>query len=54
LALGAEPPWTTWKKRSGRGKQAEVSHTIDYVLISDGIACKRVLLPPSGRSLLTL
>ena len=48
LALGAEPPWTTWKKRSGRGKQAEVSHTIDYVLISDHIACTRVLLPPSG------
>ena len=24
LAMGKEPNWTTWKKRTGRGKQGEV------------------------------
>lgn len=47
LAMGKEPNWTTWKRRQGRGKQGEVSHTIDYVLISHDIRCSRVLLPPA-------
>mmetsp|Transcript_36661 Transcript_36661/g.59095 ORF Transcript_36661/g.59095 Transcript_36661/m.59095 type:complete len:498 (+) Transcript_36661:84-1577(+) len=49
LAMGKEPNWTTWKKRTGRGKQGEVSHTIDYVLISPEIRCSRVLLPPADK-----
>lgn len=45
--MGAEPRWTTWKKRSGNGKTGEVSHTIDYILISKQIECTRVLAPPA-------
>ena len=45
--MGTEPSWTTWKKRSGNGKTGEVSHTIDYVLISEQIECTRVLMPPA-------
>lgn len=48
--LGREPAYTTWKIRAAseaRGTPAgEVSHTIDYLLCSEAIRTRRVLLPP--------
>ena len=42
LVLGAEPAWTTWKRRGGE----ELKMTLDYVLVSPEVTCHRVLLPP--------
>lgn len=41
-ALGAEPAWTTWKKRG----TSEARHCIDYVLCSPEVGVSQVLLPP--------
>ncbi|CAH0368606.1 unnamed protein product [Pelagomonas calceolata] len=41
-ALGAEPAWTTWKKRG----TSEARHCIDYVLCSPEVGVDAVLLPP--------
>ena len=40
--LGAEPAYTTWKRRG----ESEVRHTIDYVLVSPRVRVHRVLQPP--------
>ena len=41
-ALGAEPAWTTWKRRG----TSEARHCIDYVLCSPEVGVSQVLLPP--------
>ena len=41
-ALGAEPAYTTWKRRGAK----DAKHTIDYVLVSPAVAVRRVLAPP--------
>ena len=34
--LGAEPPFTTWKIRTGEYKPGEAKMTIDYIFVSEG------------------
>lgn len=46
-ALGAEPAWTTYKKRGAR----VAKHVIDYILLSPGVRVRRVLLPPADDDL---
>ena len=41
-ALGAEPAWTTWKRRG----ISEARHCIDYILCSPEVGVSQVLLPP--------
>eukprot|EP00811_Abedinium_folium_P005046 NODE_14647_length_1095_cov_7.121901.p1 GENE.NODE_14647_length_1095_cov_7.121901~~NODE_14647_length_1095_cov_7.121901.p1 ORF type:complete len:251 (-),score=80.11 NODE_14647_length_1095_cov_7.121901:284-1036(-) len=43
LALGSEPPYTTWKRRGER----EEKHTIDYIFVSPDFGVERVLLMPA-------
>mmetsp|Transcript_67778 Transcript_67778/g.126570 ORF Transcript_67778/g.126570 Transcript_67778/m.126570 type:complete len:367 (-) Transcript_67778:1-1101(-) len=42
IALGAEPNYTTWKRRGVK----EAKHTIDYIFITPTVAVDAVLLPP--------
>lgn len=44
VAGGAEPGWTTWKRRKG---QPTAKHTIDYVLVTGGVTPLAVLDPPA-------
>lgn len=41
-ALGAEPHFTTWKRRGA----LETKHTIDYIFYNEPLRVRRVLLPP--------
>ena len=45
--LGAEPVWTTYKKRGAH----VAKHVIDYILLSPGVRVRRVLLPPADDEL---
>lgn len=46
-ALGQELAWTTWKRRGA----SEARHTIDYILVSEGLGVGRVLLPPDDAAM---
>ena len=41
-ALGAEPAYTTYKRRGA----SVTKHVIDYILVSEDVGVSRVLLPP--------
>lgn len=46
-ALGAEPAWTTWKRRG----TSEARHCIDYILCSSEVGVARVLLAPDDAAI---
>ena len=46
-ALGAEPAWTTWKRRGA----SEARHCIDYILCSSEVGVARVLLAPDDAAI---
>ncbi|KAI8797927.1 nocturnin-like [Biomphalaria glabrata] len=50
---GQEPPYTTWKVRSGKsGKNEEACHTIDYIFYTEkNIKCVKLLKLPTAEQI---